>query len=367
MADIKIKKEQEVHLALYRKYRPADLDEVIGQDHIVSVLKTQIQTKTIGHAYLFAGSRGTGKTTVARILARSAGTTETDLYEMDAASNRGIDEMRSLREGIHTPPFDSARKTYILDEAHMLTKEAWNALLKVLEEPPIHALFILATTELEKVPETIQSRCQTFVFRKPSPTILKEVIARIAKKEGYTLEPASIELVALLADGSFRDAQAILEKVLGTSRDKKIGVKEVEEVTGAPSGELVNAVLSAINEKNIEKGFSALRKAESQNIDIRVFTKLLLNKCRAVLLIRFAPEIKKELLQEHGETGFALLEGIAKNRSSGVTSSALRLLISAAMDIPFSAIPVLPLELALSDICAPPDTSALGGAPSLGI
>ena len=152
---------------LYRKYRPQSFKEVLGQEHVVEALEGAIRLGRVAHAYLFSGSRGTGKTSVARILAKALGTSETDLYEIDAASNRGIDDIRLLRDGVSAVPFESKRKVYIIDEVHMLTKEAFNALLKTLEEPPPHVIFILATTELEKVPETIISRCQTFSFKRP--------------------------------------------------------------------------------------------------------------------------------------------------------------------------------------------------------
>ena len=161
-------------MVMYRRYRPTTFKDVVGQDHVVEALERSIKNKTIGHAYLFAGGRGTGKTSVARIFASEIGCTEKDLYEMDAASNRGIDDVRAIRDAVSTMPFESPYKVYIIDEAHMLTKEAFNALLKTLEEPPPHAVFILATTEAEKIPETVVSRCQTFNFKKPTQKILRE-------------------------------------------------------------------------------------------------------------------------------------------------------------------------------------------------
>ena len=170
-------------IVLYRKYRPQSFKDVLGQENIVKVLEGSVALGNISHAYLFAGSRGTGKTSIARIFAKAIGCSDNDLYEIDAASNRGIDDIRELREAVNTLPFESTYKVYIIDEAHMLTKEAFNALLKTLEEPPKHAVFILATTEIDKLPETIVSRCQVFTFKKPSQKILKELVLNLAKKK----------------------------------------------------------------------------------------------------------------------------------------------------------------------------------------
>ena len=175
-------------LALYRKYRPETFEEVIEQSHVVDVLKSSIETGKVSHAYLFVGGRGTGKTTVARIFAREIGASVNDVYEIDAASNRKVEEVRELLDGVRVLPFDSKYKVYIIDEVHMLSKESWGALLKTLEEPPKHVIFILATTELHKVPDTITSRCQVFNFKKPTEKTLKGVLENVAKKEGFELE-----------------------------------------------------------------------------------------------------------------------------------------------------------------------------------
>ncbi|MDO8590920.1 MAG: DNA polymerase III subunit gamma/tau, partial [bacterium] len=207
-------------IALYRKYRPRSFTEVIGQDHIVKTLEGALKLGNVFHAYLFAGSRGTGKTTLARIVAREIGASGDDVYEIDAASNNGVDEMRLLNEAVNTLPFNSPYKVYIFDEVHMFSKSAFNALLKTLEEPPKHVVFILATTEIDKLPETVISRCQVFELKRPTREVLKQSITAIAKKEGFTLEPGAGELVALLGDGSFRDTQGILQKVISASKDK---------------------------------------------------------------------------------------------------------------------------------------------------
>ena len=283
-------------IALYRKYRPHNFGDVVGQDHIVKVLEGAIKLGNISHAYLFSGSRGIGKTSVARILAEEIGTSQNDLYEIDAASNRGIDDIRELRDGVSTLPFESKYKVYLIDEVHMLTKEAFNALLKTLEEPPAHAVFILATTELQKLPETVISRCQTFVFKKPGKQIIKEMILKVAKKEGSTLEPSSAELIALLADGAFRDALGILQKVIGSNSQNKISREEVESVTGAPKNSLINDFISAIDAKDPGRGFKAVKSAADQGLDLSVFLKLSLEKIRGILLLRYSPILSLHIL-----------------------------------------------------------------------
>ncbi len=337
---------------LYRKYRPASFKEVLGQEHVVKVLEGAIKEGRVAHAYLFEGSRGTGKTTLARIFAEAIGTSAKDLYEMDAASNRGVDDIRALREGVHVLPFESRHKVYLVDEVHMLTKEAFNAFLKTLEEPPAHAIFILATTEVEKVPETIRSRCQVFTFKKPTQKILRDMIASVAKKEGYTLEPASADLIALLAEGSFRDAQGILQKIFSSSKDKKVSVAEVEMVTGAPRGEILNALLESFERGSAEEGLRAVAQAVLQGADMKVFTRLLLERVRAVLLLRFAKDMKGQIGEEFAEKDLVLITRIAGAKETRVNAALLRRLLEAEHEVVRAYIPHLPLELAIIELCA---------------
>ncbi|HVV39291.1 MAG TPA: DNA polymerase III subunit gamma/tau [Candidatus Paceibacterota bacterium] len=333
--------------ALYRKYRPSKFSEVRGQEEVVSVLEAAIKKGEIAHAYLFSGGRGTGKTSMARILAHALETSDQDIYEMDAASNRGIDEVRALREGVSTLPFDSKYKFYIIDEAHALTKDAWGAFLKTLEEPPAHAIFVLATTELDRVPETIQSRCQVFRFKKPSHETLKKLVLDVAKKEGYKLEPAGAELIALMGDGSFRDTLGTLQKVLTISQDDALSEEEIARVVGAPPGKLVNDFLSALSVHDIEKALSVLHRALAQGSEPHVFALLTINKMRGVLLLRFAPSMKKDLAEQFGADDLAFLETLASKEGTRVNSQMLAEMLTALIEIPRAPVPSLPLELAI--------------------
>ena len=278
-----------------------------------------------------------------------------DLYEIDAASNRGIEDIKLLRVGVRVSAFDSKYKVYIIDEVHMLSKDAWGALLKTLEEPPKHVIFILATTELHKVPETIVSRCQVFSFKKPTEKILKKVLENISKKEGFELDAGSAELLALLADGSFRDALGELQKVLNfSSKDKngkKIKLEDVEKITGAPKTTLVNDFISAIAEKNLEKGISVVREASLQSLDMKLYFKLILQKFRMAIILRYAPKLKPEMAGDLSETDLEFLQNLIKVDTDGMLrSGALALLLEAYKNIDNSFIAELPLELALIKI-----------------
>lgn len=341
-------KKETRHATLYRAYRPQNFGEVRGQGHVTDVLEKAIKNKKTAHAYLFAGSRGTGKTSVARILARELGVSAKDLYEIDAASNRGIDDIRELREGVYAMPFESPYKFYIIDEAHMLTKDAWNAFLKTLEEPPSHAIFVLATTERDKIPETIQSRCEIYSFKQPTREMLAEIVADVAKREGFALERSAAELVALLAEGSFRDALGILQKVLAMSDNKKVEVGEVEVVSGAPRGELIRQLLEALARKDANAALKVIRTAVSENMDARTLAKLLIHRMRIVLLIRYAPDLTESFAKELTESDLSLAKALSKE--PGVNSDTLRALLGAYSTMAYAAVPHLPLELAVIDI-----------------
>ncbi|MCX6752070.1 MAG: DNA polymerase III subunit gamma/tau [Candidatus Nomurabacteria bacterium] len=342
-------------LALYRKYRPKNFSEVLGQDHIVKILESSVKTNKVSHAYLFVGSRGTGKTSVARIFAGEIGVSANDLYEIDAASNRGIEDIKELRDGARVLPFDSKYKVYIIDEVHMLSKDAWGALLKTLEEPPKHVIFILATTELQKVPETIISRCQVFTFKKASDAVCKKMLIDVAKGEGFELDGGSAELLAVLADGSFRDGLGELQKVLNfigkDKKNKKVAREDVEMITGAPKTTLVNDFVSAIAEKNIEKGMKATRTASENNLDMRLYLKLIIAKFRVAIILHYAPKFKEEMAGDLSETDLLFLEALVKeDKERMLRSPALAILLEAYQNIDNAFIPELPLELALVKI-----------------
>ena len=350
------------HQSLYRIHRPATFAEVVGQEQVTKPLEEAARTKKIGHAYLFAGTRGLGKTSVARIFASAIGCTERDLYEIDAASNNSVEDIRVLTEGVYTLPFQSPYKVYILDEVHMLSKSAWNAFLKTLEEPPAHAVFILATTELAKVPETVQSRCQVFEFKKPTRAVLAKMTISVAKKEGYTLEPDAAELIAMLAEGSYRDALSILQKVLPSADGKKLsrpegaplGRTEVEQITGAPRREQVHALISALADGDRGKALVAIEQASKADVDMKLFLELVLEALRATLLIRYAPDLHASLQRELGADEFSALEKLAKSNvglpMSHITHATMLAFLTAAERIRYAPIPALPLELAVLEL-----------------
>ncbi len=337
-------------LALYRKYRPSVFDEVRGQEEIVNVLRSAVENGRVGHAYLFAGGRGTGKTTTARILARAVGTSEKDLYEIDAASNRQVEDARALRESTATLPFNSPYKCYILDEVHMFTKDAFNTLLKTLEEPPAHVIFILATTELEKVPETIRSRCQVFQFKKPSHELLADVVEKVSASEGVTLAPETRELVALMGDGSFRDTLSVLQKVVTVSLNSSSKTPthdDVSRLLGAPTSEMLFGMLKSLAAKDIAKALGVFHRALGQGIEARVFVLLLVNAVRAVLLLRFAPELKSELTAQWGEDALKEFSVLAGKDGQALNAGLLAELITALLETHRSPVPAIPFELAL--------------------
>ncbi len=340
------------NLALYRKYRPTTFKDVRDQEHIVSVLEGAVKKNTIPHAILFSGSRGTGKTTLARIFAKAIGVSDIDLYEIDAASNRGIDDVRELREAVYTLPYESERKVYIIDEVHMLTKEAFNALLKTLEEPPSHVVFILATTEEEKLLDTILSRCQVFRMRSPSREVLAKTVIDIAKKEGFTLALDAADLIAIAADGSFRDALGVTQKVILASGDTIGSADEVATIIGAPKAKILQNLLQSLHEKNVDQALSAVHDALESNVDMKIFMRLILERIRAVMLLRNAPSKAEKILSAFSVADSELIQTLATASPSALNSHLLLALLSAAEQTGKTVLSQLPLELAIIEGCS---------------
>ena len=306
---------------LYRKYRPRDFSEVVGQEHVTGPIQNAFRMGRVAHAYLFSGPRGVGKTSVARLIAKSlncaahaSGKGEvpcntcafcmafnegrgSDVIEIDAASNRGIDEIRQLREGVRFVPTQGAYKTYIIDEVHQLTKEAFNALLKTLEEPPAHAVFVLATTDPEKVPATIISRTQHYHFRRPRPEEMAERLVAMASKESVSLDPDAARLIAFAAEGSFRDAESILGQVMAV-QDKKITREETEEILGLPKREAAKQMFTHIAKKEVPAALALIQELSEAGYDLVYFAKLLMQYWRATLFLKIDPSLKPFVIAE---------------------------------------------------------------------
>lgn len=331
---------------LYRKYRPQSFDDVVGQDQVVSTLKLALKSGKINHAYIFAGTRGTGKTSIARIFGTGLNISQNDLYEIDAASNRGIDDIRAIKDAVNTLPFDSKYKLYIIDEAHMLTREAWNALLKTLEEPPSHVIFILATTELEKIPDTILSRCELYSFRKPDEQTLRKVITATAKKEGYEIDVEASEILALMADGSFRDAHGALQKVIGSITGKKITEKDVEIVSGTPRQILIHELITSIAGPDIQHIIKVIRQVQDDGVDVRIFTKLLIEKIRQVILARISKDEERRLETTLSKENYAFITSFAdpKGKGAKINSQLLLKLLQVLELVSRSGMPDVALE-----------------------
>jgi len=273
-----------------------------------------------------------------------------DLYEIDAASNRGIDDIRELREGVKTLPFESKYKVYIIDEAHMLTKEAWNALLKTLEEPPAHVLFVMATTEIYKVPGTILSRSEVYTFHDPSQTTLAGVVEDVASKEGYKIDRATTELVAMLGEGSFRDTLGVLQKAIGGIKGKTITKEDIEASAGVPKRDTVRNFLQHFIEKNSEKALADFRESQKSNTEPKIFLKLVLHLARMALLLKISKDSKDFVSEKVSIEEMEYIEELVKESGNNLNSKTLLALLQAYELVGKSPIPELGVEIAVSEL-----------------
>lgn len=342
---------QQTHTSLYRKYRPDVWEKVVGQQHIVQVLREEANKVKMdggfpGHAFLFAGSRGTGKTTIARIFAQEIGTAPEDIYEIDAASNTSVEDIRALNEAVHTLPLKSRFKVYILDEVHMLSKSAFNAFLKTLEEPPKHVIFILATTELHKIPETIMSRCQVFHFARPTASTLTEHVIRVASDEGVKLDEAAANRIAMLGNGSFRDTLSHLQTVCTMARTNSDKFEVIDEnvlsaILMVPSAQLANDFVYEITsyspgediEGRVARLIKIIEQLSERENDISLFVEMVISALRMVML--------------KGVTATSSKDGAKKVGDYSDIIHMIDLLLEYSPTIGKTAIPTLPLELAV--------------------
>jgi len=337
------------NLVLYRKYRPQNWDEVIGQEHVVRTLTNALKLNRVSHAYLFSGPRGTGKTTIARLLAKSVGCADLDLIEIDAASNRGIDEIRQLRDGIKFAPTAGKYKVFIIDEVHQLTKEAFNALLKTLEEPPAHAIFILATTEVHKVPGTILSRVQQFAFRRLTVAEIIKKLQKIVEAEKIKIDEEAMRLIAAYAGGSYRDAESMLEQ-LRVWNDKIIVKEDIEELLGAVDFEKVKVMTDCLNSAGAKEAIDYVGKLTEGGTDLEMFAKTLINHLRKIMLIKVDSSLANLMAQELTPDQMEIVINQAAAFSLSDIAQAIRIFTVAQNDIKRSPIPSLPIELAVVEI-----------------
>jgi len=358
------------NVVLYRKYRPQDFSEIIGQEHIVTTLQNSIKSGSIAHAYLFTGPRGSGKTTIARIFAKAincaaksgevpcnkcdscleimAGNS-LDLIEIDAASHTGVDEVRELISGIKFSPVKSKYKIFIIDECHQLSKAAANALLKTLEEPPAHAIFMLATTEAHKMIATIISRCQRFDFKRLHSHEIIEKLKFILKKEGVKFEESALNVIALNARGSFRDAESLLDKCMNFAGGM-LKTQDIKDLLGIVEVGQISKLVDSIMRQATKEAVLYINQMADEGVDLQEFTKTLVFYLRQALMLKINPEF---LAKDSGGLSTEEIETL-KTQISEVGEKDLQKwlekFIEAEQKMKYATIMQLPLELAIVDI-----------------
>jgi DNA polymerase III subunit gamma/tau len=360
-------------LAIYRKYRPKLLGDLLGQEDIVAVLKNAAKKNKLAHAYLFSGPRGTGKTTAARLIAKIANCVTRaekpafhakgepcnkcarcqaidqgralDVIEIDAASNRGIDEIRDLQESVRLSPTSFPYKVFIIDEAHMLTGPAFNALLKTLEEPPAHAIFILATTEYEKIPATISSRSQKYRFRKLAINDIIEKLKKIVAAEKLKIDADAIELIAAAAEGSLRDAESLLDQI--TSLDSDVTVEDIEKIIGKTGALLTGQLAGLILTSDLPKTLDTLAKINDQGYNLVDLTKELIHYFRRAISLKSDPELENVFKREITTKELEQLKKHSELVDLHKHVPLLRSLIRAYSEMRYSPFAIVPLEIAL--------------------
>lgn len=354
------------YMALYRQWRPQDFDALVGQQAVKTALKNALASGRIAHAYLFSGPRGTGKTSTARILAKAlnceqgptpvpcghcanceriAAGTSMDVIEIDAASNTGVDDIRELREQVSFAPVDGRYKVYIIDEVHMLSTGAFNALLKTLEEPPAHVVFILATTDPQKIPATIHSRCQRFDFRRVTIDEIVEHLAMVAKGSGIEADEEALRLIAIQSEGGMRDALSLLDQC-GVMA-KQVTAATVREVLGIVGREALRALTEAIGQKNLPEALAKLNLLLEQGKAVRQVLTELMEYLRALLLYQAVPAYDEIYLTDTSE----VLAKLAPLFSSERLMAAEERLYSALQELRGALRPRITAELCLLDLC----------------
>ncbi|MGC9360861.1 MAG: DNA polymerase III subunit gamma/tau [Anaerolineae bacterium] len=369
--------------ALYNRWRSQTFADILGQEHITRTLQNQIRAGRIAHAYLFTGLRGTGKTSTARIMAKAVnciGDTDTppcnkcrvcrsitegrstDLFEIDGASNRGIDEIRALRENVAFAPSEGRYKVYVIDEVHMLTHEAFNALLKTLEEPPPHVIFILCTTEPHRLPDTVLSRCQRFDFRRGSVSAISTKLQRICEQEGIAISERALAMIARRATGSFRDAESLLDQ-LSSYGTEEITEAQVQAVLGTVETDLILSLVTALVQADVGAGLADIAAAMDRGAEPRQLLSEVVDALRALMLI----------LAGRGDDAIGLSEQDRARLGELVASEAadlayvvgsLRRFSEAASRIRMASRPELPIELAFVESVLARDAGKVGGGQS---